>query len=202
MYRIILTLSACAAMLMVGLLAQAGHKLHGGCNVTCPKCSNSCCVLKAECGEEEKSCFNVECEEICIPRVVFPWQKWMAKHRGASSCDSCGGKGCSTCSTVNNGAWVKTVRRLKKDSYTCPKCKYEWSLSEGDCCGSGSGCCDAASGCDADLHVPALEPDQQQLPTEAETQAEVFRIPPPSIDTANTPAPIRSDQPVRYRARG
>jgi hypothetical protein len=124
-------------------------------------------VLKTECGEVEKSCWEIECEEICIPRVVFPWQKWKAKRDGScGSCDACG-DGRGSCCTVNNGARVKVVKKLKKKKYECPKCKYEWAPA----CGAQSGCstCGQADCCDAncdaaesEVPVPAVEAEKQQ----------------------------------------
>ena len=112
------------------------------CCATCPACK-ACCKLKVEDDKEKKSCYKVECEEICIPRVVFPWQK---KH----SCDPC----------LNNGAKVKTVRKLKKHSYECPTCKYTWTPVKADCCGDG--CCNAGA-CDSGSVIykdSAAEPTQ------------------------------------------
>ncbi len=157
MYRLTTVFLSWAAIAMVSGTAHGGQQCNGSCHTTCPKC-HTCCVLKAECGKEEKSCWEVECEEICIPCVVFPWQKSKAKHTGHGS-ESCA-VGCSGCSTVNNGARVKTVRKLKKKTYECPQCKYEWSPD-----GKGNGCCSAGcctgdcceTGCDAGS-LPAGEP--------------------------------------------
>ena len=70
----------------------------------------------------------------------------------------------------------KTVKKLKKKTYECPTCKYEWVPStSGDCCDGG--CCDN-SGCDAGCDqpmVPAAEP--------AESQGYLF--PMPQYDTAS-----------------
>jgi hypothetical protein len=78
---------------------------------------------------------------VCIPRVVFPWQK--GKCHG--SCESCDGVGCNQC--VHNGARTRTVCVLTTDKYKCPRCQYTWSAERNPC---GPGCdssCDAA--CDA-----------------------------------------------------
>ena len=51
-----------------------GGKSNGGRCVTCPRCSNLC-DLSVTKDEVTKHCYGVECKTICIPCVVFPWQK-------------------------------------------------------------------------------------------------------------------------------
>lgn len=90
------------------------------CNKTKVGCDNSCCEsqgckscrLHVETLKVKKSCFYVECKEICIPPVRFPWQK---------------------CCELKCGK-VKTVRVLKKHDYTCEKCGYKWTVD--DLCGA------------------------------------------------------------------
>lgn len=129
---------------------QAGHCDDSSCCETsskcCPKC-NYCCRLDAEEVEVEKSCFEVECDVVCIPRVVFPWQTghgcfpWSKKK--CSSCDACDGGGCKSCTNcVHNGAKIRTVKKLKSKKYTCPGCEYSWT-PERTGCGNGCGSCDA-----------------------------------------------------------
>ncbi len=141
MYRFLLSLVSCTAILGLGVCAQAGLHHHGRSDVFCPKC-NTCCTLKVERVKEDKACYEVECVEICIPRVVFPWQKWKADRQSHGGCDSCDG-GCEACSSVNNGARVKTVKKLKKRSYKCPVCKYTWTPAGNSGCVGGD-CCDDA----------------------------------------------------------
>ena len=126
----------------------------------CPKCSHDCqtCKLEAEIVDVEKKCFEVECKTICIPRVVFPWQK---KKLGCHSCDSCEGRGCTNC--VHNGAKVRKVKVLKSKKYKCPECEYTWTPEEGSpCCGTSCdrggecGCCDL--GCDSGMLLSVPEP--------------------------------------------
>lgn len=111
-----------------------------GCCCRCPACDHVC-NLEAKVVDEEIPCFDVESKVICIPRVVFPWQK----RKGHGSCDSCDGGGCSQC--VHNGAKTRRICVLTTDKYKCPKCQYTWSAEK---CPGGPGCdssCDA--GCDA-----------------------------------------------------
>jgi hypothetical protein len=100
------------------------------CDQSKTACSNSCCEsqgcktcrLHVETLKVKKHCFNVECKEICIPPVRFPWQKY---------CELKCGK-------------IKTIRILKKQEYTCEKCAYKWIV---DCqCGScTSGKCETTA---------------------------------------------------------
>jgi hypothetical protein len=72
----------------------------------CPQC-RSCggmCVLKAEPVTEEETCYEVECERVCIPAVRFPWE---------------------SCRTPRCGR-VRLVARLKEETRERKTCSYEW----------------------------------------------------------------------------
>ncbi len=122
------------------LLDQTGHSC-------CPVCDHVC-KLEAKQVEEEKSCYKVETKAICIPRVVFPWQK--ARKAACDSCDACDGIGCTAC--VHNGARVRKVCVLKTEKYTCPACEYKWTAEKKcntGCCSSGPACGGCDAGCDS-----------------------------------------------------
>lgn len=110
-------------------LAAAGCLDQTGICNRCPSC-NHYCHLSAKIEKVEKECFKIESKVICIPRVVFPWQK-PKHHRG---CFRCGGGGCTNC--INNGARKRTVCVLVQDTYECPECKYKWSAKK---CGETDG---------------------------------------------------------------
>ncbi len=126
----------------------------------CPHCQETCqtCKLEAELVDIEEKCFEVEEKVICIPRVVFPWQTgngWFShgKKKGFGTCDSCDGRGCSSCNAcVHNGAKtrkIKVLKSSKKDG--CPVCEYTWSAEKkacSTCCNSG--CCGSCSGQSSD----------------------------------------------------
>ena len=121
------------------------------------------CINPSDCGCElsskevdvEKSCFEVECKTICIPKVVFPWQTGHSCFGfglfgcDKSACDSCdtpacdasgsAGKACDT--SVHNGAFTKTIKVLSKKKYTEPGCEYVWSVKDKACDAN----CDSAS---------------------------------------------------------
>lgn len=90
-----------------------------GCIDCCPACGYTC-ELNAECKDEKIKGFDVESKVICIPRVVFPWQK-----RDACGCNSVS---CNKCN--HNGARLRRVCVLKEDSKTCPKCEYSWEVKK------------------------------------------------------------------------
>ena len=167
MYRLFPLLVFCAAALTAGNCVQGSQRCHGHCRAICPNCDR-CCTFNAECGKEEKECYEVECVEICIPRVVFPWQK--QRSCGHGGCDSCDG-GCGKCSRVNNGARVKTVKKLKKKTYECPACKYEWTPARYGCGNCHANGCNGA-GCDCDP-VPEAEVEEPQ---------EAYSLPLPTLD--------------------
>ena len=104
---------------------------------TCPSCKHTC-EFESELVDAEKVCFETEEKVICIPRVVFPWQR-----KSRSSC-----RGCSDqpCSCQHNGAKTRKICVLKVKKYTCPECEYAWSPKEKDCGGCATGCC-TSGGC-------------------------------------------------------
>ncbi len=114
---------------------RAGFGHHGpshGC-CQCPNC-DYVCKLKAELVDEEKTCFDVETKVICIPRVVFPWQK---------KCDPC----------ANNGARLRTVCVVTTDKYKCPKCEYTWKAEK-----RPNPCAEMIGGSDLEVPRPAPLP--------------------------------------------
>lgn len=180
------------------LLDQTGH-------ACCPVCDHVC-KLDAKQIEEEKTCFEVESKAICIPRVVFPWQR--AKKAACASCDACDGLGCTAC--VHNGARVRKICVLKTEKYKCPACKYTWSAEKKDSCGCcpggcaggaacDGGCCDAAacdSGCavlppsapvtpaPAVLPAPVAEPNSAAILDPADYYRQPGQVLPTPISTA------------------
>ncbi len=89
-----------------------------GCCNRCPACDHYC-DFSVDVVDEKKECFEVESKVICIPRVVFPWQR--------------------NCNTVcNNGARTRRVCVLKTKEYKCPKCEYTWEAKKKPCCESST----------------------------------------------------------------
>ncbi|TWT52607.1 hypothetical protein Pla22_02310 [Rubripirellula amarantea] len=183
---------------------QAGGCLGDQCNkVCCPKCDCKCytCNLDAKVVDAEKQCFEVEHDVICIPKVVFPWQRGK---KGCNRCDSCDGSGCSACH--HNGAKIRKVKKLKTKKYTCPECEYTWTAKEtGPVCSSGGNCgCGVSScdgGCDGMTYsesysipqpLPALEaaPQYQATPYQASPyQAAPYQAPESNNYSEELPSP-------------
>ena len=120
------TLTVAASLILVSLVCAGDGPLekHGhGRFLKCPNCHNTC-TLSVEKGKVTRECYDVECKQICIPRVTFPWQK-------KACCGGCGGKGCGDCKegccAARTCAKAKTVRVLKKYEYECSHCKYQWT---------------------------------------------------------------------------
>lgn len=134
------------------LLDQTGHSC-------CPVCDHKC-NLDVEEIEVDKTCFEVESKVICIPRVVFPWQK--AKKTACASCDSCDGRGCTSC--VHNGARVRKICVAKAKKYKCPACKYTWTAEKKESCGGGCdlGCADMSG-----VGMPSVPVDSVAAPVDA-----------------------------------
>lgn len=127
------------AIAMIATIATKVEPVKAEINIgcLCTKCPSCNCALEAKMVDVEKSCYEVETKTICIPRVVFPWQR----KKVCGSCDSCDGRGCTAC--VNNGATTRCIRILKKKKHTCPECQYSWTPNAAGCCNSGcDGACD------------------------------------------------------------
>ncbi|MFG0266021.1 MAG: hypothetical protein ACF8AM_12865, partial [Rhodopirellula sp. JB055] len=105
----------------------------------CCFCQAGRCVVEVEKEEVDVTCFDVECETICIPPLRFPWE----------------------CGPLKKCGKVRTVKKLVTDKKKKTVCTYDWSAIA--CCpdcrqrargifgcgkGCGNGCCDSGS-CDA-----------------------------------------------------
>ena len=175
------------AICMIAMHATHTEKVHAEINIfgVCKQCPSCDCSLDAKMVDVEKSCFEVETKTICIPRVVFPWQRTKA----SGPCDSCDGSGCATC--VNNGAKTRYIKVIKKKKYTCPECKYSWTPN-------ASGSCDSA--CDDGC----AKADRSNRKTTQVVSNEVSL--PPLLKTNATPTTISEVhttelQPVQIQAR-
>ncbi|GIW82159.1 MAG: hypothetical protein KatS3mg105_3966 [Gemmatales bacterium] len=99
-------LMACGLMISLSQSATAVGKRQCPCKTCCPKVEHK---------KVKKSCWEVECQEICIPRICFPWMKTR------SCCDG-------VCFQPRCGRVIK-VHKLKKKEYECgEKCEYKWEI--------------------------------------------------------------------------
>ena len=113
------TLLALSLGLLLTSTTSAGEC--DNCIQKCHSCGEKVCCTYAKPGEETKHCWEVECKEVCIPAVRFPWECWGAKDKTQCVDD---GFCLSRWLPIKCGK-VKTVRVLKKVEYKCPKCEYE-----------------------------------------------------------------------------
>lgn len=160
-------------------------------------CQNGCCepdgcarrgvCIRGECGKvcratvepvtEEESCWVVECEEICVPRVVCPWSEGGSgltlfncfKNKSSNHCGeacSCGSEcsgSCGCCRIAPRYGDVRCVRVLNSHDYEVTKYKCNWDLN------GSSGSCNCRSCVDA--HASSLDLNQvKQTALEVPTQ--------------------------------
>lgn len=109
----------------------------------CCFCQAGRCVVEVEKEEVDVTCFDVECETICIPPLRFPWE----------------------CGPLKKCGKVRTIKKLITDKKKETVCTYDWSAIA--CCpdcrhrargifGCGKGCndgCCAAGNCDSGCDV-------------------------------------------------
>ena len=140
------------AVLLVGLfpaLAVAGSgwfNLFGWHKHADRSSPAATCRVRVETEKVEKTCFETECEQICIPRVTLPWLK---RHPNGG-CDS----GCCDAELLcaPECGRVITVNTLKERTYECEQPVCKWTIE--------AGCCDecGAAGCTATGKAAAVVP--------------------------------------------
>lgn len=105
--RVILAVTVTMLACLTVERAAAEHFSDRKCQ--CPECTKICCPEKVT-EKQKESCWEVECKEVCIPPVRFPWMKcWPL---------SCGR--------------VRVVNILKKEETEVEKCEIKWKVK--DCC--------------------------------------------------------------------
>ena len=120
----------------------------GGCCTEKPVCPQCHCEVTKEEGKVKKHCYEVECKQICIPKVRIPWHLLGQAFSNGSKCDT-GDCDAGDCSQKPCGE-VRTIRVLKKKEYECKVCKCKWTAvcNEGGC---DAGSADVDEGGDAAL---------------------------------------------------
>ena len=105
MLRTLLTVASVLTLVLTSPAHAGLFREHGGCKPAC-ECEVvwGCCPKYAT-EKVEKSGFEVECEQICVPKVRLPWQ------------DPC----------TPRCAFVVCVNRLKKSTKPMgEKCEIKW----------------------------------------------------------------------------
>jgi hypothetical protein len=109
------SIPALLAALVLGHAVMALARAGGIQGHGCPECGCAVCHPVQVPVKEKQHCWEVECKQICIPAVRWPWEK---------CCEPRCGK-------------VKTVKVLKRVDYECTKCGYKWEIQAVDCCPCG-----------------------------------------------------------------
>lgn len=179
---------ALAVALLVAMSHTASAQHRSGCAVQsdctarptcCPSCSARC-IFEAKPITVEKSCYEVDCEPICVPKVRFPWQK--------------------CCEPMC--AEIKWVNVLKTRTYECEDCEYSWKV-EWD--GNGCSCEDhAAPAPKADQARAQVRPvPQRTIPAMPQVRPVQFRVIDEGQSTRHSSksglpvTPVRIERPVR-----
>jgi hypothetical protein len=121
------------------IIAPASHE-----RAACPQChSQACCCSREVCVPtiekvtEERSCWNVTCEKVCIPAVRMPWEAGGSRLTLFSWLRSpCCGTACLTCGCANGGCTcclpacgqVRCVNVLGSEDYEVTKCQCKWEI--------------------------------------------------------------------------
>ena len=163
-----------------GAHAASGSTKPGGCGESaCGSCEPDFlrCQREFKTEKVKKTCYEVECEYICIPPVCLPeWCYPFGRHCGAkmnaeSVCGTCGSEGCRVCSETPlqregllqklcsklTACRIRKVHRLKKKESEVEECITEWSVVCMQPCGSCSKCCGSTSSSGADPCSPCGE---------------------------------------------
>jgi len=106
-----------AAFCLLGaapLLAYAGPGHH---HDACPECGTAVCLPSIGVVKEKHHRWEVECKQICVPHIRWPWQP---------------------CCELPKCGHVKNVKVLKRIEYECEKCGCKWDVKCDGCCPDGS----------------------------------------------------------------
>ncbi|HEY3392144.1 MAG TPA: hypothetical protein VGK58_05530 [Lacipirellulaceae bacterium] len=131
---------------------------HGARCAGCCHGQDVCCPTTEEV-TEEKSCWKVSCEKVCVPAIRLPWEpggskltlfSWLNRHRAkcqcgslatcGEECDECAGAATAGCCAPKCGP-VRCVSVLESESYEVKTCRCKWEIRQ------LSGCCEVKCGC-------------------------------------------------------
>jgi hypothetical protein len=109
MTRIQFAIAAFVATLLMPLGFAGAAGVHGH---DCPHCGCGVCMPVETVVKERKHCWEIECKQVCVPGIKWPWDK--------------------CCEPPRSGP-VKTVKVLKRVEYECEKCGYQWEIQAAGC---------------------------------------------------------------------
>ena len=124
----------------------AGGMIHRHCGCAkkrvCPKCH---CEVTIEEEKVKKHCYEVEHEQVCIPKVRIPWHRFTLHKCHCKGKCTCGKRCHQPCLDLPCCFKVRTIRVLKKEEYECKVCKCKFTPVCVDCgCDAGCGTYGAA----------------------------------------------------------
>ena len=96
--------AVCLFLICSLAMAQAAVAGHAG-KSACFCCAQKRCELTVSMATEETDCFEVECKDVCIPPVTFPWE--------------CRPKKCGR---------IRSVNVLKTETRERQVCEYTWDV--------------------------------------------------------------------------
>jgi len=169
---------ALSVMVLCGLAGITLADPGSCCPTACEPCgelkTKKKCVGEPTTIKVKKHCWEVECKDICIPKVTMPWDR--NRNKCCDPCDTCG-KG-STCETCNCCARHRTIKVLKKKDYECEKPGCKFKVVEEVCDASPAPrCCPAPTYCPAQSYCPAPSGQPHMMPAPG-TQYEKLPNPP------------------------
>lgn len=125
------------------LCAHAAHRprVCGKCGHGTAQCGCEVCWPTVEEVTEEKSCWKVECDKVCVPAVRFPWEpgssgltlfSWMRPHgkgcgQESAACSTSVAGGCDGCFQPKCG-YVRGIHVLTDDSFEVTSCRCTWEI--------------------------------------------------------------------------
>lgn len=140
-------------------LAGTGSRHGTRCARCC--CGRDVCCPTAEEVTEERSCWKVSCEKVCVPAIRFPWQpggskltlfSWLRPQHGkchcssgvertehGAACPASSGAGC-----LPKCGPVRCVSVLESENYEVKACRCKWEIRtipgccQGQCCAEGT----------------------------------------------------------------
>ena len=152
------------------------------------RCARCCCAREVCCPTveevtEERSCWKVTCEKVCVPAIRLPWEpggskltlfSWLRPHKCNCHCSQHGEyvEGCDACARLRavecapKCGPVRCVSVLESETYEVKVCRCKWDIRTlPGCCNTA--CCvqgdeEAASDVqpadDAELPAPTRQP--------------------------------------------
>jgi hypothetical protein len=130
---------------------------HCGCH------GRDVCCPRMEEVTEQKSCWTVKCENVCVPAVRFPWEP--------------GGP------RLTLFSWRRERGQSAKFGDTCGRCN--------SCCHNGDDCAHCPTKCGSVRCVSVLEKEEFEV-TSTRCKWEMLRLPPCTSPDCLTPAAARA----------